>query len=135
MNIDVLLLPADARAKQFHERIVVVIDVLRATTTIAAALFSGATEVRVFGSLDEARTAHASFAGEKILAGEARCLPPEGFDLGNSPCDFSPDRCRGRTIFLATTNGTRALCAAQAAHAVYASALVNSSITANSLHA
>ena len=93
MNIDVALLPTDLNAKSLQERVIVAIDVLRATTTIAAALASGATEIRVFGSLDEARAAHAPFTGHKMLAGEQRCLPPEGFDLGNSPCDFSADRC------------------------------------------
>jgi 2-phosphosulfolactate phosphatase len=133
MNIDVVLSPREMSNKDLSDRVAVVFDVLRATTTIAAALCAGVKKIRVFGSRDDARTGHASYAGKKILAGEIRCLPPEGFDLGNSPEDFTRDRCAGATIFLATTNGTRALVASRAAASLYAAALVNASATAAKL--
>jgi 2-phosphosulfolactate phosphatase len=134
MNVDVLLLPKDFTAAH-AETAVVVFDVLRATTTIAAALAAGAREVRVFGSLDDARVAAASAPQPRLLCGEHRCLPPAGFDLGNSPGAFTADAVAGRTIYLSTTNGTRALVAARAARHLFTGALVNAAAVAAQLHA
>ena len=116
-----------------RDRAVVVFDVLRATTTIVTAISSGAKEVRIFGSLDAASLAASEFAGPKILAGESRCLAPPGFDLGNSPGDFTPQRVAGKTIFLSTTNGTRAIVAAQGAARLFVAGIVNVTAMANLL--
>jgi 2-phosphosulfolactate phosphatase len=89
---------------------VVVIDVLRATSTITAALAAGAREARCFGSVSEARRARRTMAGRPtLLCGERNGLKVRGFDLGNSPGDFTPERCAGQTLVMTTTNGTRAL--------------------------
>lgn len=133
MNVDVVLLPQHLRREQVAGRAVVVFDVLRATTTIAAALASGAKEVRVFDALDRAVVASGRFGGSKLLCGEMNCLPPAGFDLGNSPGAFTPEACAGRTLFMSTTNGTRAIVAAAQASRLYAAALVNASATALAL--
>jgi 2-phosphosulfolactate phosphatase len=126
MKIDVVPLPRMLTDEHVRDRVVVVFDVLRATTTIAAALAAGAKEIRVFDSLDAARAAAAAFDdGEKVLCGETKCLPPPGFDLGNSPGQYTPQVVRGRTIFLSTTNGTRALVAARRAELLLAGAIVN----------
>jgi 2-phosphosulfolactate phosphatase len=135
MDIDVLLLPRDLTAAHLDGSVVVVFDVLRATTTIAAALAAGVKEIRVFGDLREAQGAaalHADAAG-RVLCGEANCLPPPGFDLGNSPGAFSPDLHTGRTVYMSTTNGTRAIVAARAAPVVLAGALVNASAVAGAV--
>jgi 2-phosphosulfolactate phosphatase len=133
MDADVVLLPGDLAERNLRNRTAVVFDVLRATTSIAAALCAGASEIRVFGSLEDARSARAGFNGRAILAGEFRCLKAEGFDLGNSPGEFTTDRCSGATIFLATTNGTRALVKSRPAERLFAAALVNASTTAAKL--
>ena len=117
----------------------VVIDVIRATTTIAHALAAGAKEVCAFASLDAARAARETFAGDALLAGERGCHRPEGFDLGNSPAEMTPQRVAGRVIFMTTTNGTRAIAAAFEAAttspslACYTAAMVNVSATAQRL--
>jgi len=130
-SVRVVLLPSLLTPLDLNERAVVVFDVLRATTTMAAALSSGAAAIRVFGSIDAARSAHAAFDGTpKLLAGEVHTLPPEGFDVGNSPGDFTFDRCGGRTIFMSTTNGTKALVAAKSAAALYTGALVSAAAVA-----
>ena len=116
-----------------RDRVVVVFDVLRATTPIAAALAAGAEQIRVFDSLDAARSAAAAFAGDKLLCGELKCLPPPGFDLGNSPGTYLRDRVAGKTIFLSTTNGTRALVAARRASVLLTAALVNAAAIAKTL--
>lgn len=100
-------------------------DVLRATTTMTAALEAGVREIRVFGDLASARAAVAAFTGPRILCGEEQCLPPPDFDLGNSPGAFMSDAHAGRVAFMSTTNGTRAILAARGARAILTGALVN----------
>lgn len=97
---------------------------------MTAALAAGAREIRVFEDLDEARAAAAAFDGPKILCGERRAQPPPGFDLGNSPGDFTHDRCAGRTMFMTTTNGTPAIVAASDAPRVLIGAVANRSAVA-----
>jgi 2-phosphosulfolactate phosphatase len=88
----------------------VVIDVLRASSTITLALASGYERVLVAGSIEEARTLRAD---DRVLAGEVGCARAPGFDLGNSPEEtLSP---RGSELVLATTNGAPAIVASAAA--------------------
>src|SRR5688500_4961763 len=124
MDAQVVLLPSELKPGQLNGRACVVFDVLRATTTMAAALAAGVEEIRLFGDLDSARQAAGAFSGRKLLCGESRCVMPEGFDLGNSPGQFTSHH-RGATMFMCTTNGTRALLAATEADAVFTAALVN----------
>ena len=134
MQTDVVLLPSHLHAEQLRDRSCVVFDVLRATTTMTAALAAGVREVRLFASLDDARASAKAFRGACLLCGEEKCLAPAGFDLGNSPGQFTPAH-RDATLFMCTTNGTRALLAARSAAAVYAGALVNASAVARRLRA
>jgi len=134
MLVDVVLLPRDLTPDHLRDRSCVVFDVLRATTTMTAALAAGVAEVRLFESLDAARAAAEHANGNRVLCGERACLPPEGFDLGNSPGQFGAVH-RGATLFMCTTNGTRALLAARAAAATFAGALVNAAAVARVLAA
>jgi 2-phosphosulfolactate phosphatase len=133
MTIDVVLLPSLLRAGRLRNATAVVFDVLRATTTMTAAMEAGAREIRVFTSLHAAADATARFDGAKLLCGELHCLPPAGFDLGNSPASFSSQTVEGKTVFMCTTNGTRALTAAQDAAHVYVGALTNARAVAEHL--
>src|SRR4051794_89600 len=104
----------------------VVIDVLRATTVMVQALAAGCDAVIPCGEVDEAREVAAGLpAGKAILAGERQGLPIEGFDLGNSPGDFTLDNCRGKTLVMTTTNGTRAILASLEADRVLVAAFSN----------
>ncbi len=105
---------------------VVVIDVLRASSTILAALASGAE--RIIPIADVATACRLARPGEhkaKLLAGERHGTAVDGFDLGNSPLEFSPQRVQGKTIVFTTTNGTRALTAAVKADRVIVAGLTN----------
>jgi 2-phosphosulfolactate phosphatase len=137
MKVDVILHPRDLHPQHLTGRAVAIFDVLRATTTLTAALASGAREVRTYDSIEAARSAAAAFDAPKLLCGELRTLPPEGFDLGNSPGDYTPERVKDHTIFFATTNGTRAinavLSSAAPPKAVFAAALVNAHAAAAAL--
>jgi 2-phosphosulfolactate phosphatase len=99
----------------------VVVDVLRATSTITLALSSGYERVLVAGGVDQARELRAE---GRVLAGEVDCERPPGFDLGNSPEEtLTP---RGPELILATTNGAPAIIAAAAAcDEVFAASLLN----------
>ncbi|MEO6435330.1 MAG: 2-phosphosulfolactate phosphatase [Tepidisphaeraceae bacterium] len=132
MNADVVLLPSQLTPNHLIGRSCVVFDVLRATTTMAYALAAGVREIRLFDSLDAAQAAAGAFAGARLLCGESNCLPPPGFDLGNSPGQFQPAHC-GATVFMCTTNGTRALLSAWSAAGLYTGALVNASAVARRL--
>jgi 2-phosphosulfolactate phosphatase len=127
MTVDVVLLPKDLQRAHLQDRLVVVFDVLRATTTMAAALAAGVREIRVFGDLEAARAAAGGDVRARLLCGEQNCLPPPGFDLGNSPGAFSRELHARRTVYMCTTNGTRAIVAARDAAVVLTGALVNAS--------
>jgi len=115
---------------------VVVIDVLRATSTTTAALAAGAREVRCFASVAAARRARRRAAGRRgLLCGERNGRKVPGFDLGNSPGDFTPGRCAGRTLLMTTTNGTRALGRTLQAREVVIGCFLNLSAVAEYLSA
>jgi 2-phosphosulfolactate phosphatase len=128
VRLDVVL-TADAVAPgQLGGATVLVVDVLRASTTIIAALSAGCAAVTPVADAGEARR-RAGAAGA-LLAGERRGEPIVGFDLGNSPLEYRAERVRGRSVVMTTSNGTRALLAAREARAVGVAALVNLSAAA-----
>lgn len=121
LSVDVAILPAEAlgmRAECF-----VVVDLLRATTTIAALFGGGLEDLLVVNELEHARAA-AHHEG-RLLFGEVGGLPPEGFDHGNSPVEAAATPVRGRRAALFTTNGTAALCALAGRGTVIAGSLAN----------
>lgn len=130
MRIDFVDLPTGLQGVDLSARTTVVFDVLRATTTMITALANGCTEILAFGTLDEARKAHAAFGGEKLLAGELHTVRPDGFDLGNRPPEFTRERAAGKTIFMATTNGTKAVRACATARKTYVATLANATAMA-----
>lgn len=104
--------------------VAVVFDVLRATTSLTAAIGAGALRVWPTETLEAARElAEQRRAAEPdtpvLLAGERQCLKPAGFDLGNSPAEHGAPRVRGAELVFTTTNGTRALLACRRAAAVW----------------
>ena len=88
----------------------VVIDVLRATTTIAWALHNGAEAVQTFSDLDELRSNAQKWPEpSRLMVGERGGKTLDGFDLGNSPVAVTPEVVQGKRLFMSTTNGTRSL--------------------------
>jgi 2-phosphosulfolactate phosphatase len=107
-------------------RVVAVIDVLRASSTIAAALYHGARAVVPLESPDEAATRLKAFArADVVLAGERKMLPISGFDVGNSPREMLRETVEGKTVLLTTTNGTMALTGVTGARDVVVASYVN----------
>jgi 2-phosphosulfolactate phosphatase len=113
-------IPAD----QLRGSVAVVIDVIRATSTIAKALAQGAEGVQPVAAVEDAFALKAQDT-EAVLAGERGGRMVEGFDLGNSPEDFMRKRINNRRVILTTTNGTQALAACTGARAVVTASLLN----------
>lgn len=126
MRMDVVFGGAAFTPFDVTGRLVAVIDVLRASSTIAAALSNGARAVIPLENSDDAvMTAKAFERSDVRLAGERKMLPIPGFDLGNSPGHFTREVVEGKTIIMTTTNGTPAIAAAQGARDVVIASYVN----------
>jgi 2-phosphosulfolactate phosphatase len=108
MRIDVAFTPAEAGPAH----VAVVVDVMRATSTIAQALASGYRRVLCCGEIDDARALREQLGDEAIVGGERDAVQIEGFDLGASPREYLEPRAE--TAILTTTNGTRSTLAAAA---------------------
>jgi 2-phosphosulfolactate phosphatase len=111
----------------------VVIDVLRATTVITQAIRSGAAEVAVCGEIDEAFGLADLREPRPLLCGERACKPIAGFDLGNSPSEYTQNRVAGKRLVMTTTNGTRAAIAAAGFDTIFAASFNNLSAVVDSL--
>jgi 2-phosphosulfolactate phosphatase len=112
----------------------VVIDVLRATTTIAWSLQNGAEAIQAFADLAELETTAAAWpAQQRLRAGERGGQRVAGYDLGNSPLAVTPEVVGGKRIFMSTTNGTRSLAAVRAVPLLVTAALPNRTAVARRL--
>ncbi|MCE9608012.1 MAG: 2-phosphosulfolactate phosphatase [Planctomycetia bacterium] len=135
-SLHVHLLPDLVPPAALAGRAVVVIDVLRATTTICHALAAGALAVVPCLEIDEARAkADALGRSDVVLGGERRGLKIEGFDLGNAPTEYTRAVVGGRTVVFTTTNGTRAMRHAGQAAEILIGAFANLSAVVDALAA
>ena len=136
MKLGVVMSPGELAPGDVQGRVVAVIDVLRATTSIAVALANGAKTVIPVEDVDEAMTRAKQFDRAEVkTAGERKMLPIPGFDLGNSPREFSAESVGGCTVIITTTNGTRALMALQGARDIVVASYVNHSAVSAMLRA
>lgn len=135
MKISVRFAPAMiASESELRGTTVVVIDVLRATSTIVAALMAGAREIIPAQATDEAvAIAHRLGTDRTLLCGEQGSLKVPGFHLGNSPAEYTPEAVHGKTIVLTTTNGAPALVKARGAERTFCASLLNARATASLL--
>ena len=126
MKIDVYFQAGEPAALDMVERTVVVIDVLRATSTMVEALVNGARGVYPAASTEEAiKLASSLGRDDTLLCGESKGLMVDGFDLGNSPQEFSAKTVADKRLVMSTTNGTRAFRMAEDAGRVLACCLLN----------
>ena len=125
MKLDICFSPELLPLYDLRGRVAVIVDVLRATSTIVTALDQGVTEIFPVSSLDEC----AALGRDRgcITAAERDGVAAEGFDLGNSPFGFlNPNfPVRGRALAISTTNGTQALRRSLAAEAIVCGAFLN----------
>ena len=134
MNVEVFLTPNSLRSEDVRARAVVVIDVLRACTTIVTALRNGARGVIPVADMAQAgKIASNLDPASFLLGGERDAARIEGYHLGNSPAEYDAETVAGRTIILNTTNGSGAFVAAQGGAMLVAGALVNAQATVDAL--
>jgi len=116
MTVEVYLTPYELAYDAVAGKTVAVIDVLRASTVTATAVYNGVKEIYPVDTLEKAEKLADRLADKKpLLCGERDGIRVPGYDLGNSPKEYTRDKIEGRTLVYASTNGTVALVAAEAA--------------------
>ena len=111
---------------EINPDIAVVIDVLRATTTISWALENGADSIQIFEDLDLLKNSAFKWdVNKRLMLGERGGKKLEGFDLGNSPLSVTKETVQGKRLFMSTTNGTKSLKKVQNAKHLFAMGLPN----------
>ncbi len=124
ISINLELVAEDAIKAVQRGDVIIVIDVLRCSSTIITALSNGAKGVIPTKTLQEARRRHRENPGS-LLAGERRGFKPKGFNLGNSPLQFTPEKVKNKLIILTTTSGAKAISLAKNGRWVFIGALLN----------
>ncbi len=126
MQIEVLMIPQVSGNWEMFEKRVVVLDILRATSTIVTALGNKALEVIPTIETDEViELAKTLGSSECVTGGERKGMKITGFDLGNSPLEYTPAKVAGKKVIMSTTNGTRAIKSAQGASEVLIGSFLN----------
>lgn len=135
MKLDVVFSATGLTPGEVQGRTVFVIDILRAGTTMCAALHHGAKAVVPVANTEEAlRMAQTLGHNETVLAGERNCVRIEGFALGNSPAEMTPESVGGKIVVMTTSNGTGALLAVANAPSVYLACAANFTVVGQRAH-
>ena len=109
-KIDLYFTPAEVQDGDLTDKLVIVIDVLRASTTTAVALANGAREIIPVASIDAAGELKQKLGKEHVLlCGERDGVKIEGFDLGNSPAEYEPRVVKDKALIFCSTNGSKAM--------------------------
>ncbi len=124
MQVEVLPNAGSPLLPYLEDKLVIVIDVLRATSTMVTALANGCQSIIPVLSPEDAIERRLTLPGA-LLGGERSALPIEGFDLGNSPFDYVPEKVGGKRVIITTTNGTRAIQDASAAPKIWMASFLN----------
>ena len=126
MKLNVLFSPLNADELYFTQKTTVVIDVLRASTTIVTALSNGAREVIPVGTVEFAvKASGGMFDGQTLIGGERNTKRIEGFALGNSPLEYKQNVVANKTIVFYTTNGSKAIARAKFSQSLFVCAFNN----------
>lgn len=136
MNIDVYFVPREIGERSLVGCVAAVVDVLRATSTITEAIANGARRILPATDMDDAmRLAQTFGRTDVLLCGERAARKIEGFDLGNSPLEFTSEAVADKLVIMTTTNGTPALIAGEAADRCIVASFLNLSAAAADLAA
>ncbi|MFT5725067.1 MAG: 2-phosphosulfolactate phosphatase [Bacteroidia bacterium] len=124
-TVEIVLSPLLLPLVDLTGKTVVVIDILRATSTICAALHNGAASITPVVSVEDALSYSDT---DYLVAGERNGEKAPGFDFGNSPAEYSPEIIKGKNVVLTTTNGTKCIHASQAAKEILVGSFFNLSV-------
>lgn len=127
-KLEVCFSPALFEYYKDTEAIVVVVDILRATTAISAAFMNGVDKIIPVGTIDEAREYKNS---GYMVAAERDGIVKDFADFGNSPFNFTPERVSGKTIVYSTTNGTNSVMMSKDAYRVVIGSYLNVTALSN----
>ena len=131
MRVDLFFTPGQTDEMSLRGKTVVMIDVLRASTTIATALRNGAKEIIPVATVESAVKLSGNLFGDVILlGGERNGKMIEGFHLGNSPSEYTEERVKGKSIIFSSTNGSQAMVKARFAREMLVCGFVNISTVA-----
>jgi 2-phosphosulfolactate phosphatase len=133
MNIDVVISAQHIKPEKFKDRIVVVIDVLRATSVMVTALNNGCDKIIPVKEIEEAIAIASKDRNKYLLGGERGGIKIDKFDFSNSPLDYSEDIVKGKSLIMTTTNGTRAIKNSEEADEIFIGALINGRVVAEKL--
>ncbi len=125
MQLHVAFLPSLV----IRPQVCIVVDVIRASTTLVTLVERGAGPILIAADVETARR-HVRSGADAVLAGEEGGLAPPGFDFGNSPVELSRAELKGKPVVFVTTNGTAAIRAVKGAMAVFVGALRNGAVAA-----
>lgn len=128
MNIDIILTAGEVSTHKVQHKTVAVIDVFRATSVIATALYHGAKRVIPVTTIAEAFAMKEALTDKgviPIIGGERNAIMVDGFNKGNSPYSYTGHDIVGQTIVLTTTNGTRAINNSRAASHIFIASFIN----------
>lgn len=131
-ELTVCLSPELIHQFSLREKIVVVVDVFRATSCMVTGLAHGVTTIYPVQDIDQCKALGKAGA---VMAGERGGLKIEGFELGNSPFDYMQESLKNRSVAVTTTNGTKALIASKGAERILVGAFLNISALAALLSA
>lgn len=134
MKVDIIISADDINESKIENKVVVVIDMFRATSVIVTALNNGCKEVIPYLTIEETlEYANNLRREEYILGGERKAVKIDGFDLSNSPLEYTRERVENKTILMTTTNGTRTLTKSIGAKKVLIGAMINARAVAKTL--
>lgn len=133
MNIDVVISAQHIKPEKFKDRIVVVIDVLRATSVMVTALNNGCDKIIPVKEIEEAIDIASKDKNKYLLGGERGGIKIDKFDFSNSPLDYIEDIVKGKSLIMTTTNGTRAIKNSEEAEKIFIGALINGRVVAEKL--
>jgi len=125
-NLDTLLIPEEIKNTELADKLVVIIDVLRASSTLVTALANGCRGFIPILSPEQAKEEAQQFEKESVLlGGEREGKKIEGFDLGNSPREYNGEVVKDKTIIFSTTNGVKTLEMVKNAHRIIIGSFLN----------
>lgn len=134
MKIDIIISADDIKESKIKDKVVVVIDMFRATSVIVTALSNGCKEVIPYLTIEETLESASKLKRENyILGGERRAVKIEGFDLSNSPLEYTEDVVKDKTVLMTTTNGTRTLTKSLCAKTIFIGAMINAKAVSRKL--
>jgi 2-phosphosulfolactate phosphatase len=134
MKVDIIISADDISESKIENKVVVVIDMFRATSVIVTALNNGCKEVIPYLTIEETLEHTNKLRREEyILGGERKAVKIEGFDLSNSPLEYIREKVENKTILMTTTNGTRTLTKSSTAKRVLIGAMINAKAVAERL--